>query len=58
MTRPTPEEEELHQYLKDHYCEACKGRFYMDETGCYENCEGYQTEAAAIKAEWAEEQAT
>ena len=45
----------LHEYLKDIFCEACKGRFCMDETGCYDTCEAYQKERAEIFAEWAEE---
>ncbi len=35
------ENEEIFTMTKEGYCEACKGSMYMDETGCYEDCDGF-----------------
>lgn len=47
-SRPTCEELQL---LKDNYCEACKGMWWMEDTGCYETCEGFADELAELRAE-------
>lgn len=45
-----PTEEEL-QLLKDNYCEACKGVSWMEDTDCYEECEGFAEELAELRIE-------
>lgn len=48
MEEPTYDEIEL---IKEGYCEACKGMFFMHETECYEECEGFADELKEIRGE-------
>lgn len=48
MTDITYKELEL---IKESICEACRGLFYIDETGCYERCEEFQKELETIRKE-------
>ena len=50
MTIPELTFDEI-ELVKEGLCEACKGEFWMHETGCYEKCEAFQKEAAQIAKE-------
>lgn len=39
-------EPEVFSLLCEQHCEACKGQRFMNETGCYESCDGFQSEVA------------
>lgn len=52
MEEPTYDEIEL---IKEGYCEACKGMFFMHETECYEECEGFADELNETRREMEEE---
>ena len=45
-----PTEEEIEE-LKDIHCEACKGRWTVDETGCYNTCEGFAEALQDLRCE-------
>jgi len=41
MSKYIYEDEVAFTMTKEGYCEACKGSWYMDDSGCYEECEGF-----------------
>lgn len=46
----SPTSEEL-QEIKESFCEACKGFWWMEEIGCYKACEGFLEELESVRGE-------
>lgn len=44
--------DEAIELMKMEYCEGCKGQFYVNESGCWETCEGFQEDLAETLKEW------
>ena len=47
--------DQAEQVAKDEYCADCNGSRYRKDSGCDENCEGFQELVEEILQEWAEE---
>jgi hypothetical protein len=48
-------DDEAFQCTRQSCCDGCKGSYYADESGCYEDCEGFQKEYDECVADWQEE---
>jgi len=51
MAKYKYENDEAFQMTKEGVCEGCKGSFYMSDSGCYEDCEGFYKEYQECVAE-------
>lgn len=49
------EDDAAFQMTKEGYCEACKGSHYMEDSGCYEDCDGFIKEYWSIVRQFEEE---
>lgn len=47
--------DQAEQVAEDEYCADCNGSRYRKDTGCDENCEGFQELVEEVLWEWAEE---
>ncbi len=45
--------DQAEQVAEDEYCADCNGNCYRKDSGCDENCEGFQELAEEILQEWA-----
>jgi hypothetical protein len=48
-------DDEIFQICRVEYCDGCKGSFYACETGCYEDCEGFQDDYDSVVKDALEE---
>ena len=46
---------DIHNEVRESFCEGCKGQRYMNESGCYETCDAYKREYVRIQREWGAE---
>ena len=48
-------DDEIFQIVREGFCEGCKGSFYAEDSGCYEDCEGFIEDYDSCVADLEEE---